>query len=52
MGQNFILTYEKFKNVYYQKSFHSIEPEMSESFNEWYKEKDVANVINNMLKHP
>jgi hypothetical protein len=48
MGQNFILAYEKLKNVYYQKSFYSIEPEMNESFNEWYKEKDIANVINNM----
>jgi hypothetical protein len=48
MGQNFIIAYEKLKNTYSQNSFHSIEPEMSESFNEWYKEKDIANVINNM----
>ena len=48
MGQNFILAYEKLKNTYNQKSFHSIEPEMSESFGEWYKEKDIENAINNM----
>ena len=48
MGHNFIIAYEKLKNTYSQNSFHSIEPEMSESFNEWYKEKDIANVINNM----
>ena len=48
MGQNFILAYEKLKNTYNQKSFHKIEPEMSESFSEWYKEKDIENVIKNM----
>jgi hypothetical protein len=48
MGQNFIIAYEKLKNKYNHSSFHSIEPEMSESFSEWYKEKDIALVINNM----
>ena len=48
MGQNFIVIYERLKTSYNQKSFHGIEPEMSESFNEWYKEKDIASVINNM----
>jgi hypothetical protein len=39
MGHNFIIAYEKLKNTYSQNSFHSIEPD---------KEKDIANVINNM----
>ena len=33
---------------YIKKSFLSIEPEMSVSFNEWCKEKGIANVINKM----
>jgi hypothetical protein len=48
MGQNFIIAYEKLKDTYNEKSFHRIEPEMSESFNDWYKEMDIANAINNM----
>ena len=48
MGQNFINSYEKLQNKYSQNSFQNIEPEMSESFNEWFKENDIANAINNM----
>ena len=48
MCQNFFVAYERLKTSFNLKSFHGVEPEMSESFNEWYKEKDIANFINNM----
>ena len=49
IGKTFIMAYEKLKITYNNKSFHSIEPEMTESFNKWYKENDIANVMNSMM---
>ena len=48
VGIRFIESYEKLKQMYCSEAFYSIDPEMSEAFNEWYKEKDIVNVINNM----
>jgi hypothetical protein len=48
VGQKFIEAYERLKQIYCSEAFFNIDPEMSEAFNEWYKEKDIVNVINNM----
>ena len=48
IGEKFTDAYELLKQTYCNKAFSLSEPEMIEAFNEWYKEKDIANVINNM----
>jgi hypothetical protein len=48
IAEKFVEAYELLKQTYCMKAFQLIEPEMSEAFNEWYKEKDIENIINNM----
>lgn len=48
IAERFVEAYELLKATYCIKAYLQIEPEMSEAFNEWYKEKDIESVINNM----
>ena len=50
-SENFIKALEKLKLSYDTKSFHGIEPEKSELYNEWLKEKDIDGMKNVSEQH-
>ena len=48
IDQSFTKDFEMLKTTYDNRSFHRIEPEKTDAFNEWYEEKDVVNVVKSM----